>query len=213
MSAQHQSLEPVNEIAEIIEAFRDIPTSLISDCLDRLPGSIGLQRLYEGPRMVGVALTVRTRPGDNLALHQALETARPGQILVVDGGGDTSRALVGEIMKEIAERRGMVGFVIDGAIRDMDAFIGSPFGCFARASIHRGPYKNGPGRIDVPVSIGGCVINPGDIVVGDHDGIVSFPPEDAAALLAAARDQGAKEEAIIASIRAGTYSGAYAKGA
>jgi RraA family protein len=212
MSAQPQSRDAMSN-SEIIEAFRAIPTSLISDCLDRLPGSIGLQRFYDGPRMVGTALTVRTRVGDNLALHQALEIARPGEILVVDGGGDTSRALVGEIMKEIAEMRGMAGFVIDGAIRDLDAFIASPFGCFAKASIHRGPYKNGPGKINVSASIGGCVINPGDIIVGDHDGIVSFSQEEASMLLAAARAQGDKEDAIIASIRAGTYSGSYAKGA
>lgn len=213
MSAQHQKHDVTIGITDIIDAFRAIPTSLISDCMDRLPGSKGLQRFYEGPRMVGTALTVRTRPGDNLALHQALEIARPGEILVVDGGGDTSRALVGEIMKEIAEMRGMVGFVIDGAVRDLDAFIGSPFGCFAKTAIHRGPYKNGPGKISVPVSIGGCIVNPGDIIVGDHDGVVSFPQDEAAVLLAAARAQGDKEEAIIASIRAGTYSGGYAKGA
>jgi len=165
---------------DLIEAFRDAPTSVISDNLARLPGAVGLRPFHRGGRLVGTAFTVRTRPGDNLAIHRALELVGPGDVIVVDGGGDETRALVGEIMKNIAEHRGAAGYVIDGAIRDVAAFAASEFPCFARSAIHRGPYKSGPGEINVPVSIGGSVISPGDIVVGDEDGVVSFPASIAA---------------------------------
>jgi RraA family protein len=194
---------------DAIEAFRGLPTSVISDNLDRLPGPVGLNRYNNGAPLLGRALTVRTRAGDNLAIHQALELVTTGDIVVVDGGGDISRALVGEIMKAIAEKKGAVGFVIDGAIRDSGAFAGSDFGCYARGIIHRGPYKDGPGEINVPVSVGGCVIRPGDVIVGDEDGVVVFPPEKAAALLEAVRAHLRREENILKSIADGTYRGAY----
>jgi RraA family protein len=160
---------------------------------------------------LGTAFTVRTRPGDNLAIHRALELVGPGDVIVVDGGGDETRALVGEIMKTIAEHRGAAGYVIDGAIRDVAAFAASDFPCFARTAIHRGPYKSGPGEINVPVSIGGSVISPGDIVVGDEDGVVSFPASIAASLLEAVRAQIAREEDTITAIREGRYQGSYGK--
>jgi regulator of RNase E activity RraA len=191
----------------LIEAFRGKPTSVISDNLDRLPGPVGLRPFHSGLQLLGRALTVRTRAGDNLAIHQALELVEPGDVVVVDGGGDVSRALVGEIMKAIAEKRGAAGFVIDGAIRDCTAFAGFP--CYARAAIHRGPYKNGPGDINVPVSVGGCVIMPGDIIVGDEDGVVAFSPEKAEELLEAVDAQIAREGQIMQSIADGTYKGAY----
>ena len=195
----------------LIEAFKSAPTSIISDNLARLAGSVGLRPFHRGGRMVGTAFTVRTRPGDNLAIHRALEMVGPGDVIVVDGGGDETRALVGEIMKNIAEYRGASGYVIDGAIRDVAAFAASDFPCFARAVIHRGPYKSGPGDINVPVSIGGAVISPGDIVVGDEDGVVSFSQAAAPALLEAVKAQVAREEATLLSIREGRYQGSYGK--
>lgn len=193
----------------LLEAFRGKPTSVISDNLDRLPGPVGLRPFHSGQQLLGRALTVRTRAGDNLAIHQALELVKPDDVVVVDGGGDLSRALVGEIMKAIAERRGAAGFVIDGAIRDTAAFAQSDFPCYARAAIHRGPYKNGPGEINVPACIGGCVIMPGDIIVGDEDGVVAFSPEKASQLLAAVNAQIVREGQIMQSIANGTYKGAY----
>lgn len=198
-------------LAEIIEGFRNAPTSVISDNLARLPGAVGLKPYHRGGKLVGTAFTVRTRPGDNLAIHRALELVGPGDVIVVDGGGDETRALVGEIMKNIAQWRKAEGYVIDGAIRDVAAFAGDDFPCYARAVIHRGPYKNGPGEINVPVSIGGSVISPGDIVVGDEDGVVSFPAAGAAALLEAVRAQVAREEETLKAIREGRYQGSYGK--
>lgn len=195
----------------LIEAFRTAPTSVISDNLARLPGAVGLRPFHRSGRLVGAAFTVRTRPGDNLAIHRALELVGPGDVIVVDGGGDETRALVGEIMKNIAEHRGAVGYVIDGAIRDVASFAAGDFPCFARTAIHRGPYKSGPGEINVPVCIGGSVISPGDIVVGDEDGVVSFPAAMAPSLFEAVRAQIAREEQTIISIREGRYQGSYGK--
>jgi RraA family protein len=197
--------------ARLIEAFRDAPTSIISDNLARLAGCVGLRPFHRSGRLVGTAFTIKTRPGDNLAIHRALEMVGPGDVIVVDGGGDESRALVGEIMKNIAQWRGAEGYVIDGAIRDVASFAAGDFPCFARAVIHRGPYKSGPGEINVPVSIGGAVISPGDIVVGDEDGVVSFSQAAAPALLEAVRAQIAREEATLVSIREGRYQGSYGK--
>lgn len=196
---------------DLAALFRTAPTAIISDNLDRLPGAVGLRPFHRGGSMAGVAFTIRTAAGDNRVIHQALELFQPGDVLVVDGGGDVSRALVGEIMSLIAEVRGAAGLVIDGAVRDASVLAGSDFPVFARAAIHRGPYKNGPGEINVPVAIGGMIVHPGDIVVGDADGVVAFSPSVAGDLLKAVKAQSEKEETILQSIRDGTYKGAYAK--
>jgi regulator of RNase E activity RraA len=192
-----------------IEAFRGVPTSIISDNLSRMAGLAGLRPFHRGGQLLGTALTVKTRSGDNLAIHQALELVRPGDVVVVDGGADETRALVGEIMKSIAEKRGAAGFVIDGAIRDAAAFAASDFPCFARVAFHRGPYKNGPGEVNIPVCVGGCVVAPGDIVVGDEDGVVTFARAIAGELLEKVRAQMAREAEILKSIEEGRYQGAY----
>jgi RraA family protein len=195
----------------VIEGFRSAATAVISDNLDRLPGAVGIRPFHKGSVLAGTALTVRTCPGDNLVIHEALELIRPGDVLVVDGGGDTSRALLGEIMLTIAQSRGAAGIVIDGAIRDVGVISQSTFPCFAKAAIHKGPYKNGPGEINVPVTVGGMVVEPGDIVVGDDDGIVAFSQAIADDLLKAVRAQEIREAEILLSIREGRYTGAYAK--
>lgn len=195
----------------LIEAFRAAPTSVISDNLARLPGAVGLRPFHRGGPLAGVAYTVRTRPGDNLAIHKALELVGPGDVIVVDGGGDETRALVGEIMLNIAKYRGAAGYVIDGAIRDAGALAASDFPVFARTAIHRGPYKNGPGEINVPVSIGGMVVLPGDIIVGDEDGVVAFSQAIAPGLLEAVKAQIKREEDTLVAIREGRYQGSYGK--
>jgi RraA family protein len=202
---------PAQADPTLIAAFKTAATAVISDNLARLPGAVGLRPFHRGGTMAGTALTVRTAGGDNLFIHQALELIRPGDVVVVDGGGDVSRALVGEIMSCIAEHRGAAGFVIDGAVRDAGVLAKGDFPCFARAAIHRGPYKNGPGAINVPVTVGGMVVTPGDIVIGDEDGVVAFPQAIAAELLSAVRAQEAKEAEILKSIREGRYKGAYAR--
>lgn len=204
------AIASTSEISALLAAFTRTSTSIISDCLDRLPGArLKPFHRIEGT-MAGIALTVKVPCGDNRAIHQALEILSPGEVLVVDGGGDISRALMGDIMAAIAEKRGAVGVVVDGAIRDLATISKGTFPMFARAGFHRGPYKNGPGEINVPVSIGGMVVSPGDIVVGDHDGIVAFPVAQAESLLQRCLATEQKEAEMLAQIAAGTYKGAYA---
>lgn len=126
--------------------------------------------------MVGTALTVRTRPGDNLAVHQALELARPGDVLIIDARGEVVNAILGELMSAYAASRGIVGIVVDGAIRDWAAISAGPIPVFSRGVSHMGPYKNGPGAIHGDVTVGGCVVRDGDLVIGDADGIVIVAP-------------------------------------
>ena len=128
----------MNDIASL---FRGCATSHISDTLGRLPGTTHLRPMHRSGALLGLALTVRVRSGDTLIIHKALQHLQPGQVLVIDGDGDSRRALVGEIMKRVAQARGCVGFVVDGAIRDLDAFAADDFPCFARAVTHRGPYS------------------------------------------------------------------------
>lgn len=204
------AIAPSSDISTLLAAYTRTSTSIISDCLDRLPGAL-LKPFHriEGT-MAGIALTVKVPCGDNRAIHQALEILSPGQVLVVDGGGDISRALMGDIMAAIAEKRGAAGVVVDGAIRDLATIGKGTFPMFARAGFHRGPYKNGPGEINVPVSIAGMLVSPGDIVVGDHDGIVAFPASEAESLLQRCWATEQKEAEMLAQIAAGTYKGAYA---
>ncbi|MBP6404991.1 MAG: RraA family protein [Proteobacteria bacterium] len=189
--------------ADLVTAFTDVVTPHISDNLDRLPGITGLQRYHAGRKLVGTAFTVKVRPGDNLLIYKALMQLQPGHVLVVDGGGELVNALIGELILQYAQQRGCVGFVIDGAIRDSAAFYKADFPCYARGVSHRGPYKTGPGSLNVPVSIAGQVVQPGDLVVGDEDGVVTFPVAQAPALLDAARRSATKEAAVMAEIATG----------
>ena len=122
-------------------------------------------------------------------VHKAIDLAAPGDVIVVDAGGDLDQAIIGEIMSSWAAKRGVAGFVIDGAIRDAAALSQGDFPVYARGVTHRGPYKDGPGEINVPVSIGGMVVQPGDIIIGDADGLLAIPQADAEASSPAPRAQ------------------------
>jgi RraA family protein len=169
---------------QILETLRGLAVSLLSDNMARASGTVGLQPYHRPRPMAGTAVTVRTRGGDNLAIHRAFDFCRPGDVLVIDGGGDLSQALMGEIMSSFAESLGVQGLVIDGAIRDVGALRQGDFPVYARGVTHRGPYKNGPGEINVPVSVGGMVVHPGDIIVGDEDGVLAIPVAEVEAVIA-----------------------------
>ena len=195
--------------AAILDDFRNAAVAVISDNMNRLYGTRSLRPYHRSGRLIGTAVTVKTRPGDNRTLHKAYEILRAGDVLVVDGAGDLIQALVGEIMMSRAKAIGVAGFVIDGAIRDVDAFVQADFPCYARGVTHRGPYKSGPGEINVPVSIDGMVVMPGDVVVGDADGVVTFDRADAAELLALVRKQEAREADALAAIAEGRLDNPY----
>lgn len=189
----------------LLETLRGLAVSLLSDNMARASGTLGLRPWHQSAALAGTAVTVRTRAGDNLAIHRGFDFCRPGDVLVIDGGGDVSQALVGDIMATYAEHIGVVGLVVDGAIRDVGAIRRRSFPVYARAATHRGPYKNGPGEINVPVTVGGMVVHPGDIVVGDEDGVLAIPPADAPAVVAAARAQADTEAATLAAIAEDRY--------
>ncbi|WP_337997507.1 RraA family protein [Oleispirillum naphthae] len=188
----------------VLDALRGIVTPHLSDNLNRSVGTIGLTRYNKTGKLAGAALTVKTRPGDNLYVYKALTMVRPGDVLVIDAGGDLNNAIIGDLMTSYAVMRGCAGVVVDGAVRDVESFADIP--CYARGVTHRGPYKTGPGEINVPVAIGGQVVNPGDILVGDEDGLVCFPAADAAELIVLARRHAAAEEAVKAEIATGAAS-------
>lgn len=194
----------------LVERFAAVPVAIVSDNMNRMfAGGADLRPMHacEGGSggLAGTALTVLTRPGDNLVIHKAIDVAEPGDIIVVDAGGDTTSAVVGELIARHAQVRGVAGFVINGAIRDLDAFRTGSYPIFATAVTHRGPYKDGPGEIGVPVTLGGMVIHSGDIVIGDADGVLAVPRDGAAAILEAAEAQQAKEAEILRQIEAGAW--------
>ena len=130
----------------------------------------------------------------SLMFHQALDMAQPGDIIVVDGSGDMNRALAGEIMMRFASLKGIAGIVVDGCLRDLDGIRNLSMPVYAKGVTPQGPYKAGPGEINVPVVCGGQVVLPGDILVGDADGIVVIRQQDALDVLAAAVKKKASED-------------------
>ena len=185
---------PPRPSAELIALFQELPVANIDDNMGRIYAVSKLIRPMNSTPLLGIAFTVKVPAGDNLLLHRALDLAGPGDILIVDGGGYTDRALCGELMFTYAQSRGISGIVVDGAIRDSGAAAKMNWPIYARGVSADGPYKNGPGEINVPVSIGGRVIFPGDILVGDEDGIIAIRPAEAAEVAEAAKQQNQREQ-------------------
>ncbi|MBI2755542.1 MAG: RraA family protein [Chloroflexi bacterium] len=203
----------------LVEQFVGIPPSNIGDVMYRSrcmnPAIRYLGAL--GGTMVGTAITVRTAPGDNLMVHAALDLAEPGDVLVVDAGGDLSHAIVGELMARMAQLKGLAGFVIDGAMRDVAGIRELGFPVYARGATPAGPYKSGPGEVNVEIACGGVVVRPGDVLVGDEDGIVVVARDEAASVVLAARAfhtaEIAKQEEMLGGLRSmGFASGLEARG-
>jgi RraA family protein len=190
----------------LLERCRALPTSILSDSMDRVGGLRGLHGVPGAgwPRFSGPALTVQTRAGDNLVVHRALDLAEPGDVLVVDAAGSLERAVLGEIMARYAVTRGIAAIVVDGAVRDADELAAGPLPVFALGVNHLGPYKDGPGEIHGPVTLGGTVVRSGDVVVGDGDGVVVVPHERLAEVVGSAQEGLAAEEEQFAAIAAGT---------
>lgn len=191
---------------DIVEAFKHIPVAAIGDAMSRNVGTVGLRQYHTRLDAVlcGPAVTVRVRPGDNLMIHKALMMVQPGDVLVIDGGGDVSQALVGGLMRTTCVARQLAGLVIDGAIRDLCEWAEDGMPIFARGHTHRGPSKDGPGEINVPVSCAGLAVLPGDLIVGDADGVIAVPAAEAADVLRRSQAHLAKEAAIRETNRTGT---------
>ncbi len=188
---------------ELVEGFKGLPVANIADEMNRFYCVDARIKPYNDKPLLGTAFTVKVRVADNLFLHKALELAQPGDVLIVDAQGDVANAITGEIMMTQAAVNGLAGVVIDGAIRDAEAMKDLDMSIYAAGVQPKGPYKDGPGEINVPVCCGGVVVNPGDIVVGDKDGIVIINPKDAPIVLEKAKVKLATETKALEVIRSG----------
>lgn len=184
----------------LVELFRGIPVANIDDCMNRTAAVDGAIRPLNRTPLLGTAFTVQVPEGDNLMFHKAMDLAQPGDVIVIDAGGDTNRAIFGGLMISYCKVRGLAGVIVDGAIRDYRELADMDFPVYAKGVTPNGPYKNGPGTIGETISFGGRVVRPGDIIVGDEDGIIFIKPEEAEELAKAAEGVVAKEAAILSNI-------------
>ena len=190
--------------ADVVRRAAEFPSSILADVAGRRGALSGrIAPLAPTMRFAGPALTVEVRPGDNLMIHAALVLAKPGDVIVVDGKGDLSSALMGEIMCQQAAKIGVAAVVIDGAVRDGEAIRALGLPMYAAGLNPNGPTKLVPGRINHPISIGGVSVSPGDLVVGDGDGVTVIERAKAEALLPLAAEKVAAETKRIADIRSG----------
>lgn len=193
---------------ELVARFKDMPVANIDDNMGRIAAvDTAIEPIGYKGQMLGTAFTVRVPQGDNLMFHAAMDLAKPGDVIVIDAGGFTDRAIFGELMATYCRSRGIVGIVCDGAIRDQGGLAAMEnFHVYARSATPNGPYKNGPGEINVPVVIGGKLVHPGDIIVGDDDGVIIINPAFAEEIASATEDVEKKEADIMAQIlNDGTY--------
>jgi regulator of RNase E activity RraA len=188
--------------APIVKQAGEFPSSILADVAGRRGALSGrIAPLAPTMRFAGTAITVEVRPGDNLMIHAAMAIAKPGDVLVVDGKGDLSSALMGEIMTQQCIALGIVAVVIDGAVRDSEAIRSLGFPMYAAGLNPNGPTKFVPGRLNHPISIGGVSVSPGDLVVGDADGVFVAQRARAASLLPLAAEKLAAETKRIAGIK------------
>jgi regulator of RNase E activity RraA len=203
LSAIRRDLERV--APSIVQRATVFAASILADVAGRrgtLDGRI--RPLTPTARLIGPALTIEVRPGDNLMIHAAMAIAKPGDILVVDGKADTSCALMGAIMITACKALGLGGVVLDGAHRDTEELLALGFPVYSVGSNPNGPTKNIPGRINWPISCGGVAVHPGDLIVGDADGVVVVEREKAESRLALAARKVEDERTRIAEIVSGT---------
>ncbi|MCI6746754.1 MAG: RraA family protein [Anaerolactibacter massiliensis] len=193
---------------ELVKQFEGMPVANIDDNMNRTAAADSSIKPvgYKG-ELVGTAFTVKVAQGDNLMLHAAMDLAKPGDVIVIDAGGFTNRAIFGELMATYMKSRGIKGIICDGAIRDYGGLAAlEDFKVYAKAAVPNGPYKNGPGEINTPIVCGGQIVHPGDIVVADDDGILFIKPEDAELLIKATKGTEEKEAGIMRHIlEDGTY--------
>lgn len=190
--------------AELVQQAGAFQAAILADVAGRRGALHGrIAALRPNMKVVGTALTVDVRPGDNLMIHAAMMLAKPGDVLVIDGKADQTAALMGTIMMTACQKLGIVGVVVDGAVRDSLELEEMGFPVFSVGTNPNGPTKLVPGRIGHPVSVGGVVVRSGDLVLGDADGVVVIERENVAALLPLADKKVKDEAARIAAIQQG----------
>ncbi|CAI3794193.1 RraA family protein [Pseudarthrobacter sp. MM222] len=191
-----------NSATEFVEGLKRYPTANVGDAMDRLNlMDTGIASQWADARCVGPALTVLTREGDNLAIHRALDDAEAGDVLVINALGGTTRAVFGDLLAEICLAKGIAGVIIDGLTRDRAAIKELGLPVWARGVSPAGPAKYGPGAVSVPVACGGTVVNPGDLITADDDGVAVIPIERAQSVLNRLADIDKFEEDLRVRIR------------
>ncbi|MBB3641531.1 RraA family protein [Variovorax atrisoli] len=202
----------MSNVPDIIRDFDRVPANVVKEASTFQPAILAdvagrrgamhgrIKALRPNMKVAGTAFTVEVRPGDNLMIHAAMAMAKPGDVLVIDGKGDRTAALMGTIMMTACKKLGIAGVVIDGAARDSLEIEEMDFPVFSVGTNPNGPTKMVPGRIGHPVSVGGVIVNPGDFVIGDADGVVVVEREKIEGLLPSAakkvKDEAARIEAI-----------------
>ena len=190
-----------------IAAAREVAASLLGDAMNRAGiMAAAIKPIATGTRLAGQARTVSAMAGDKNIIHAAIPHMRAGEVLVVDAARVEDVAVWGEIMSQSAMQRGVAGLVLDGAIRDVEAIRELGFPVYCRAVVPRGPHKGFGGTIDAPVACGGISVAPGDLIVGDDDGIAVVPLADVDRILAAAQAAQQREAATIEKIKGGMTS-------
>ena len=194
---------------ELIDGFKGLPVANIDDNMNRIAAVEPEIKPFnrDKAQLLGCAFTIKVPEGDNLMFHKGMDMARPGDVIVIDAGGSNARAIFGELMANWCKKRKIAGIILDGSIRDSDEIANMEnFPVYAKGVTPNGPYKNGPGEIGGTVCIGGQVVNPGDIIVGDTDGVVVIKPEEAAELIEKTRAVSVKEGQIMKTmLEQGTY--------
>lgn len=188
---------------ELVEAFRGMPVANIDDCMNRTAAMRPeIRRLGTSDEtMLGTAFTVKVAEGDNLMFHKAMDMAQPGDVIVIDAGGVIERSILGALMANYCKVRGIRGIIVDGSVRDCTELANmKDFAVYAKAVSPNGPYKNGPGELRGVISLGGIVVHPGDIVVGDADGVVFIRPQEAQELANLTKEVMQKENKIMRDI-------------
>lgn len=186
---------------ELVQGFKGIPVANIGDNMNRRACMNARIRPMNRSPLLGTAITVKASPGDNLMLYAAIEMALPGDVIVLDAQAELSNAITGELMMSWARAKGLAGVIVDGAVRDAEALGEISMPVYAAGVTPNGPFKNGPGEVNVPISCGGLVVKPGDIIVGDGDGIIVIDPGEAADVLNKARATVDKETGIKSAIK------------
>ena len=189
--------------ADILERYRGLASSNVADAMGRFGFMDAGMRSRSGFPLCGLAVTVQCRPADNLMVHKALQLAAPGEVVVVSTCGNTTSAVFGELMCHTAAAAKLGGIVVDGAIRDVDGITRLGMPAFSRTVCPGSCDKDGPGEINVPISCGATVVAPGDIVVGDADGVAVVPRASAAEVLELVAQLMDRERKRIAEIAAG----------
>lgn len=193
--------------SEVVEAFKEIPSTIVSDVTGNIGLTMdsGIRPAYTGIEMAGTAITVKEAPGDNLVIHKAITMAEPGDVLVIDCEGYTETGHIGELMCNSCQANSLAGLVIDGAYRDSREIKEMEFPVYGRGVNPQGPLKQDPGSINVTISCGGVSVDPGDIIVGDDDGIAVVPREGAEKVLDLAHEKINAEDDTRERVRDGEY--------